>query len=364
MNFFARPALAIALVAMLAGCSSHGVTPAPLANQVTNESLLANRDGVEALVSPLTPHVANEFPLPGVGDVIDIARGNDGFIWFSDDADNLVGRVTSLGVVTKYVLPGNPATDFPYFMTLNSDGNLWVVHDYANLSPALARVHADGTIKEFTLTGIGAGGYAKGITHDAGGNLWVAVGQQRIVEMDQFGHVFANYKTPTSHSGPFGMCYFGGLIWIMERHANQVAAINNTGNFIGEFPIPTAGARPGQCVGLGNYVYFPEPGAPTGKLGRIDISSHVVSEVSIPNPVSGLAVGPSGGLWMAQGTAGKIAHYNPATGLVTQYSIPNASAAVVRVALGGDGNVYFPEDNATVNCTTSSPCKMAQLIPH
>lgn len=363
MSILSRSAVVFFVAAALAACSGHGVTPQqPMNAPRSNQSAFASREMADDGVSPLapdlslfTPHVLNEYTLPGVGNVREIAKGSDGAIWFSDDAKNLVGKISLIGLVTKYTIPGTANVDFPNSMTLNIDQNLWIVHDYANISPAVLRMDSTGHFSEFSV-GAAAGTYLKGITHDVSGDLWIAQGAQRIVRMDQLGRVIARYTTPSAQSKPWGMCYFSGLVWITERGANKVAAINGAGNFVGEFPIPTANSMPGHCVGLGNYVYFPETGAPTGKLGRININTHVVSEVNVPNVIDGLALDSTNKLWMAQGTVKKIARYDPATGIVTQYPIPTAST-VVRIALGGDNNMWFPEDNIPT-------LKMAKLIPH
>jgi virginiamycin B lyase len=48
-----------------------------------------------------------------------IAAGSDGALWFSEGADNLIGRITTAGVVTEDPVP--TAASGPYRITTGPD---------------------------------------------------------------------------------------------------------------------------------------------------------------------------------------------------------------------------------------------------
>jgi streptogramin lyase len=70
-----------------------------------------------------------EFLLPNNGGLIDIARGPDANLWFTDRA-GLIGRITPAGTITEFATPS--ASSSPSGITTGPDGNLWFVETGAN----------------------------------------------------------------------------------------------------------------------------------------------------------------------------------------------------------------------------------------
>ncbi len=70
------------------------------------------------------------YPVPN-GSPDMIIAGPDGNLYFGE-ADGVIGRITTAGVVTRYTLPGNPGTNFVINgMTVGPDGNIWFANDIA-----------------------------------------------------------------------------------------------------------------------------------------------------------------------------------------------------------------------------------------
>jgi virginiamycin B lyase len=51
-----------------------------------------------------------------------ITSGSDGNLWFTLQASNGVGRITTLGVATEF---GVPTPSIPIGITAGPDGNIW-----------------------------------------------------------------------------------------------------------------------------------------------------------------------------------------------------------------------------------------------
>src|SRR5262249_6348100 len=78
-----------------------------------------------------TAGVVTEFPLPNpnAGPVA-ITTGPDGNLWFADQNDGTVGKITTAGAITIYTPTGaDPGFAFagcPVDITSGADGSLWV----------------------------------------------------------------------------------------------------------------------------------------------------------------------------------------------------------------------------------------------
>ncbi len=77
--------------------------------------------------SPAKPGRIQEFAVPTPdADLIGIAAGGDGNIWFAEDFVGKVGRVTPDGVVTEFPIPKGVDA---WNMAPGPDGNVWFTTD-------------------------------------------------------------------------------------------------------------------------------------------------------------------------------------------------------------------------------------------
>jgi streptogramin lyase len=91
--------------------------------------LVASNGGGAALVGRVVPNdpgneVLTEFPVATSGNLLVIAAGPDGNLWFTENLANKLAKITPAGVVTELAcIP--TASSGPTSITVGSDGRLW-----------------------------------------------------------------------------------------------------------------------------------------------------------------------------------------------------------------------------------------------
>src|ERR1700730_15002616 len=95
------------------------------------------------------------FPVPDVSpgngaNVIDIATGPDGAVWFADHDGHRLGRITPAGNITLYPLPMGLTPSQPSAITLGPDGNLWFADQDQDV---VGRVTPSGIVTTFPVPG-------------------------------------------------------------------------------------------------------------------------------------------------------------------------------------------------------------------
>jgi streptogramin lyase len=113
-----------------------------------NVWLVASGGGGAALIARVVPNdlgneILTEFPVATGGDLLDIAVGPDGNLWFTDAGRNEIGRITTAGVITKFAVPSTAAG--VHGITAAPDGSLWFTEDAAN---KLGRITPAGAVTE------------------------------------------------------------------------------------------------------------------------------------------------------------------------------------------------------------------------
>jgi streptogramin lyase len=137
-----------------------------------NVWLVASNGGGAAFVGRVVPNepgneVLTEFPVTTGGNLLDIAVGPDGNLWFTDAGNNEIGRVTTAGAITKFAVP--TAASGVHGIIAAGDGNLWFTE---NLAGKLGRITPAGAVTElacFPTTGSGP----TNITVGPDGRLWL-----------------------------------------------------------------------------------------------------------------------------------------------------------------------------------------------
>ncbi|HXB67737.1 MAG TPA: hypothetical protein VNY05_05810 [Candidatus Acidoferrales bacterium] len=113
-----------------------------------------------------------EFLIPGAASsqFNEITSGPDGNLWFTENSNNKIGRMTTGGVVTEFALA--TPNSFPRGIATGSDGNIWFTEmgvPFAN-SGRIGRITPAGVITEFTVLTLFS--TPTGITPGPDGNLW------------------------------------------------------------------------------------------------------------------------------------------------------------------------------------------------
>lgn len=112
-----------------------------------------------------TTGAITEFQVPTVQGYPDaITKGPDGNVWFTESYK--IGRITPAGVITEFQVP--TVSSVPADITAGSDGNLWYTVDWGNI---IGMITTSGVITEFPEGPAGTG-YFNFITEGSDGNLW------------------------------------------------------------------------------------------------------------------------------------------------------------------------------------------------
>jgi streptogramin lyase len=224
-----------------------------------------------------------------------IAMGPDGNIWFTEGGAARIGRMTPSGAFTEYPL-GSPG--YPRAIAAGRDGNLWFTVPTPDGRDWIGRVTPAGTITRFPLEGryTGPGDIAAG----PDGNLWFSrgAGVGRITPEG----VIAYLPAPTSEHYPEGVAVGP------DRAVWFAGYSSDADNLIGR---ATTG---------------PEP--------------RVTGVVRLPAGagVHGIATGPDGNVWAAEGLRHGLARITPG-GQVTQYTMA-AERHPIGVGLAPDGTMW------------------------
>jgi streptogramin lyase len=227
--------------------------------------------------------------------LIDIAEGNDGKVWFTN-ALGKIGTVSTTGTINEFTLSegGRPAG-----ITKGPDGNEWFLNG-AGGSLKADKITSGGAVTAYAV-GVPGSQVPEGIATGPDGNLWVANAHQ-VTRLTTSGAV------------------------------TQFAMGENSGN--------------GRDIIAGpqNTMWFTEFGSSIGKVTM----SGAVTEYKIPSGSqgTGIAAGSDGNVWVGE-NGGRIAKFAPG-GSATEYTVAPSSVRVEDVALGPDGNIWFTlEQEAT-----------------
>jgi streptogramin lyase len=137
-----------------------------------NVWLVASNGSGAALVGRVVPNapgneVLTEFPVMSTGNLLDIAAGPDGNLWFTDAGSNEIGRITTTGAITKFPVP--TAASGVHGIIAGPDGNLWFTENLAN---KFAKITPAGVVTELACIPTAASGPTN-ITVGGDGRLWL-----------------------------------------------------------------------------------------------------------------------------------------------------------------------------------------------
>jgi streptogramin lyase len=216
---------------------------------------------------------------------IGITAGPDGALWFTEQATNKIGRITTAGAITETVIP--TAGSKPFSIATGPDGNLWFTESNTG---KIGRITIGGAITEF--------------------------------------------PTSSATSGPAGIAAGSdGALWFTEASGNNIGRITTSGSVL-EFPVPTATSEPiGITAGPDGALWFAEE---TGaKIGRISTSGAIQEfpAAAGSEPVL-IAVGPNNALWFCELTGNAIGTFQTAALTVTT-SGAGSGIVTSNVPVGG-----------------------------
>ena len=273
-----------------------------------------------------------------------IAQGPDGNLWFTEETNNGVGRITPGAIITEFTA-GFP-TGSPRGIVTGPDGNLWVAQ--AGGDGAIARVTQAGVVTEFPVP---TPGDPTDIAAGPDGNLWYVDPTANVIgRITRDGSIteFTAGLDPAAEPnaitrGP------DGKLWFTEKGTGRIGRIS-TGGAITEFTSGLSGSDEPADIASGpdGNLWFTLNADP-GEIGRITPAGDVMKfsdNLTMNSRPLGIAAGPDGALWFTESAApGRIGRITT-DGAITEYS--NGLLLMSNpwfIAAGPDGNMWFTGNN-------------------
>ena len=185
----------------------------------------------------------------------------------------------------------------------------------------------------------------------SGKAVWTTA-STRIVGLNLETKQFTGYDIPTKNPGAYGMDVAGdGRVWFAEREAMKLGRLDPKTGKIDEFP--TGGQDVPRRMGAdwnGDlWVGFHETSQlvkvdhKTGKMTRYDPpTKNNGSYIAVPDPRTKV-------IWLTEQTADKIARFDPATGIWTEFSLPIIESDARRIELDptNPNRIWWSGDTST-----------------
>jgi len=280
-----------------------GNTPGPQNITVGSDGALWFTE-INLGIGRLGPDGFSNFSLSAGAQPLDIVSGPDGALWFTETYDDSIGRLTTSGQLTEFLLCSGCGEDQvePWDMAVGSDGALWFTEYGAN---AIGRITTSGQISKFALTGAMAD--PLGITAGPDGALWFtdAGGIGRITTEGVTSQV-ASTSAYSITTGPDGNLWFAGT-------TDQINRMTPSGQ-VTRFPV-TVGCYPqGIAPGFGSlwfgcyYLDQIDRITTAGKVTVFPIPHHFPN---YPDNIQGVVQGPGKAMSFVEYAAERVGRLQP-----------------------------------------------------
>lgn len=308
---------------LLISCHGAGVSPsAPvgLQSRVSPPDIVQSGDGAQFIMAD-----------PVSCCVTSLIAGPNGTVWYSDNPNNLLGRIDMARHASTYPVPEGLRAEF---MTVGPKNLLWVTTIGESLPEAILRVtHSGGST---ILHARCASGTFNNIVEGSDGDVWIGVEQNIVLRMD-FNGGSTCFRTTgfteTVAAGP------DGNVWFTEE--------TTTGTLIGkvtpagtvtEYPDPNTCRS--SLVGAGDGFLY--AGCSTG-LVRISPPDGHEKLLSSVQPYSNLAATGTGddAVLYYSVLPNHLRTRHLATGNEDDDDLPSGQRHPTNVAAGPDGNLWY-----------------------
>ena len=276
-----------------------------------------------------------------------VDENND--VWFAESGRDAIGRlIPSTGQLTEWTLPGasstagSPALE-PWSVYVQivptptyNNTFVWFTETLGNKIGRLEATSNRLTIWDFGSLGTGA--YEPNdLTIGIFQTLPVAIitdGNNKVSILGNDtggGSLYQETTLPSLNAGPMGLTYDSprNAAWFAENNVGNIANLNTTNVLAGELLTPT------YCT-IAPLVGSPVCSSPAATQSR-NITNTVNHLLGVSQLISPAA--PTSTVGIYQGPVGGI----------TEYRLPNITSRPTSVSVDSMGNVWFTENNATVN---------------
>jgi virginiamycin B lyase len=241
-----------------------------------------------------------------------LAVGSDDALWFAALGDQ-VGSLTTGGTGAVY---GTTANSRPKNIVQGADGAMWFTES-GSAGNQIARIRPNGIITGSGVIGSGSV-YLNGITLGSDGNVWFTETSAGIIGKITTDMIATQFVLPSGSlpeqitSGPDGALYFtdqgkNAIVRIPTSATPSNLGISTYTGLTGSYPL-------GITTGPDGSLWFTECGDPAAGthqghsvIGRLDASTHDITEYSIPSSnvrPYGITSGPDGAVWFTEASGG------------------------------------------------------------
>lgn len=244
-----------------------------------------------------------EYTLPVAGLPGRITRGPGGNVWFTAQdavhpvaAKGWLGSITPSGQITMYQVP-DPGRLIA--VVTGADGNLWYTNFDANL---IGRMTPAGVFTDFPILTPSSG--PRGIEAGPDGNIWFTEqAANQIGKMSLAGAV-TEYSIPTADSFANVIRTVHGMLFFQEAFGQKIARITVSGQVT---EIPLSDISGGFVEGPDSHIWFTLQDL--NSLNAMNNAGQQVKSYAIPTAASnptGVAIGSDGNLWILERGVNKI----------------------------------------------------------
>ena len=230
--------------------------------------------------------------------------GRTGNLWFTQPADDQIGRMTIPGgAVTEYNVPN--ADNEPEGITVGPDGAIWFTAagvDKIGRIPVPPQATSTGGITMFPSSGEAGQGVGDITAGPKVRALWFTEGDGNRIGRITTGGVITHPGTLSAPSEPSAITAGpDGRLWFAEALAGRIAA-STTGGQINKYP--GAGVDPSAlAVGQDGALWFTDSNPAAGVIGRITTAGLITDRFPVPTAngePSEHTAGPDGALWFTE----------------------------------------------------------------
>lgn len=300
-----------------------------------------------------------EYSLPAGSKPVEIARGPDGNMWFTDGGTNTIGRITMDGTVTEFGLGITPKAQL-VGIAAGPEGNLWFTERSGH---KLGRITTSGAITEFS-SGLTGSPDIFGVTPGPGGMWFTETFNARIGVIDTSTGAIKEFPVP---AGVYTQIVQGpdGNLWATNVERATILRLTPTGTATAFGPLPSSDC----AVGATTPCPYPETIAvgPDGNLWFDETRGNVIGRITTAGGISGfggglthgaavgaLSAGPEGNVWFTEAANNDVGRITP-SGTITEFGAGISEHASPRgIALGPDENLWVTEPGVG---------KIARVIP-
>jgi virginiamycin B lyase len=246
----------------------------------------------------------------------DIVTGPDGALWFTDQGDYRIVRMTTGGAMQFF---STGYSSYLLGIASGPDKALWFTDD-AFATTAIGRITTKGKITLYTA-GISVHAGIVDITAGPDGALWFTENAiAKIARITVRGKVTEYSIGGSSDARPYSIAPGpDGALWFTEQ-AGRIGRITTSGS-VTEY---SAGITPQEvpvdiAPGLDGAMWFTEYETygsyrtRASKIGRIAMSGHIdeYSKIDPSSEPTGIVQGPDGRMWFVETHANRVGRVTP-----------------------------------------------------